>query len=72
MMTGIGTTTRTRITASRKGRKSVARIWVGFHFRPTTKQALKQGKQLGNFAFKHNLRPVNRHDRDEDDDEDQN
>jgi hypothetical protein len=49
----------------------LARIWVGFHFRTAVRFGLKQGKQVGGFAFKHYLKPVKRHDRDDDEDEDE-
>jgi len=39
-----------------------ARVWVGFHFRTACRVGLKQGKQIGRFAFKHYLKRVNKHD----------
>jgi len=47
-----------------------ARVWVGFHFRTACKRGLRQGRQVGRFAFKHYLQPIKRHDRNDEDDND--
>jgi hypothetical protein len=47
-----------------------ARVWVGFHFRTGCRVGLKQGKEVGRFAFKNYLKRVNKHDQDDDDEED--
>lgn len=46
----------------------VARIWVGFHFRTAVRRGFKQGEQVGRFAFKNYLKPVNGQDDDNDED----
>jgi vanadium-dependent haloperoxidase-like protein len=44
-----------------------SRVYAGIHFRRTCTDGLKQGTKVGRFAFKHYLKPVNRHDSDDDD-----
>lgn len=46
-----------------------SRVFAGIHFRRTCTDGLRQGKKVGRFAFKHDLRPVRRHDNDNDDDD---
>jgi hypothetical protein len=42
-----------------------ARIWVGYHFPTAVNHGFKQGRQVGHFAFKHYLKPINSHDDDD-------
>jgi hypothetical protein len=37
----------------------VSRIYVGYHFGTAVRHGLNMGKQVGNFAFNHSLKPLN-------------
>ena len=45
-----------------------SRVYAGIHFRRTCTDGLRQGKKVGRFAFKHYLKPIKRHESDDDDD----
>jgi hypothetical protein len=54
--------------AARENGKS--RIYAGIHFRSAVEDGIKQGKQIGRFAFTHTLRPLDGDDEDDEDDSD--
>jgi hypothetical protein len=35
-----------------------SRVYIGYHFRAATRAGMRLGRQIGNFAFRHNLRPL--------------
>ncbi len=43
-----------------------SRVYAGIHFRKTCTDGLRQGERVGRFAYKHYLRPVKKHDDDDD------
>jgi hypothetical protein len=61
-------TTRSFTSFSQAAQENAdSRVYAGIHFRTACTDGLRQGKKVGRFAFKHYLKPIRRHHRDEDD-----